>query len=48
MFDLADKLVGVYKVNDRTRTVKVTPAMIRRLNQEHHRNGRETYSIPGL
>ena len=36
MFDLADKLVGVYKTHDKTKTINIQPFKIIRLAQNQH------------
>ena len=39
MFDLADKLVGVYKTNDKTRVINLDPSLLLAKNKENEDRG---------
>jgi len=43
MFDLANKLIGIYKIADKTKTIKIYPAQLMRLNATQKENN-EPYS----
>jgi len=43
MFDLANKLIGIYKIADKTKTIKIEPAQLMRLNATQKENN-EPYS----
>ena len=41
MFDLADKLVGVYKTHDKTKTINLEPAKLLKLQQATQKENAE-------